>query len=79
VLLEDGQDVVAQVTSGIAIQPVATSISALLGRPASFDEVADAIRLEAQRAWPGEWVENERLLADKSVARFADSEWTWRL
>ena len=78
VLLEDGQDVVAQVTRGATIQPVATSISALLGRPAAFDEVAEAIGLEAQRAWPGEWIENERLLADTSVARFADSEWTWR-
>ena len=77
-LLEDGQDVVAQVTRGATIQPVATSISALLGRPASFDEVAEAIRLQAQRAWPGEWIENERLLADTSAARFADSQWTWR-
>jgi len=78
VLLEDGQDVVAQVTRGATIQPVATSISALLGRPVAFDEVAAAIRLEAQRAWPGEWTENEQLLADTSAARFADSEWTWR-
>ncbi len=78
VLLEDGQDVVAQVTRGATIQPVATSISALLGRPVSFDEVAAAIGLEAQRAWPGEWIENERLLADTSAARFADSQWTWR-
>jgi lipoate-protein ligase A len=78
VLLEDGQDVVAQVTRGATIQPVATSISALLGRPVAFDEVAAAIRLEAQRAWPGKWTENEQLLADTNAARFADSEWTWR-
>ena len=78
VLLEDGQDVVAQVTRGATIQPVATSISALLRRLVAFDEVAATIRLEAQRAWPGEWIENEQLLADTSAARFADSEWTWR-
>ncbi|UCD24890.1 MAG: hypothetical protein JSW51_02940, partial [Gemmatimonadota bacterium] len=78
ILLEDGQDVVSQVTKGTTIMPVATSISALLGRTVSFDEVAAAMKLRAQQDWPGEWLEAERPLADTSVARFADSEWTWR-
>jgi lipoate-protein ligase A len=78
VLLEDGQDVVAQVTQGESILPVSTSISAILGRSVSFDEVAGAIRLQARHEWPGTWIEEEQLLGDNGVAQFADSEWTWR-
>ena len=78
VLLEDRQDMVARVTSGQRVQPLATSISALLGRQVTFEEVAEAIRLEAQRIWPGEWTEAEPQGIDATVERFADSGWTWR-
>ena len=78
VLLEDGQDMVARVTSGRPVQPLATSISVLLGRQVKFEEVAQVIKLEAQRTWPGEWTEAEPQGIDATVERFADSGWTWR-
>jgi lipoate-protein ligase A len=78
VLLEDGQDIVAQATRGKRVQPQATSISHLLGRPVKFAEVAQAIELEARRTWPGEWSELEPRRLDATVERFRDSAWTWR-
>jgi lipoate-protein ligase A len=78
VLLEDGQDVVARVTLGGASQPVATSISVLLDRHVSFDEVAHVIGDEAMRSWPGTWKRGNALRAGLDLERFADPAWTWR-
>lgn len=78
VLMEDGQDVVAQVTLGTAPLPAATSITALLGRRVSFEEVAEVIGEEAMRSWPGEWKTGHVSVTGQEFERFADPAWTWR-
>ncbi len=78
VLVEDGQDVVAQVTLGTAPQPAATSITALLGRRVSFEEVAELVGEEAMRSWPGEWDTGHVSVTGQEFERFADPVWTWR-
>lgn len=77
ILLEDGQDMVSQVTVGNAPQPVATSISALLGRSVSFEEVAEVIGDEVRRSWPGAWKTSDVRGAGEDLERFADPAWTW--
>jgi lipoate-protein ligase A len=78
ILLEDGQDVVARVTRGERVDPLATSISSLLDRPVTHAEVARAIAEEATRAWSGVWVMGDAPSTDCSADRFADPAWTWR-
>ncbi|MFC1639678.1 biotin/lipoate A/B protein ligase family protein [Gemmatimonadota bacterium] len=78
VLLEDGQDVVTQVTAGLPVRPFSTSISALLGRTVEFGEVADAVGREARKAWSGSWIEQELPCPATEHAKFADTEWTWQ-
>ena len=77
ILLQDGQDMVAQVTVGNAPQPVATSMSGLLGRTVSFEEVAEVIGDEARRSWPGTWKTGDVPRAGQDLERFADPAWTW--
>lgn len=77
ILLEDGQDVVAQVTRGRAPDIRATSLGEVLGRDVTFPEVTEAILAAARRAWPGTWT----AAAPPEVparTRFADPDWTWR-
>jgi lipoate-protein ligase A len=77
ILLEDGQDVVAQVTRGIAPVAHATSLGEVLGRDVTFAEVTEAIVAAARRAWPGTWT----AAAPPAIlpgTRFADPDWTWR-
>lgn len=78
ILLEDRQDVVANVTRGSHLPLRATSLSVALGRPVGFTEVAQAIAGEARRAWGGRWTRGHVELSDTDLARFSDPEWTWR-
>jgi lipoate-protein ligase A len=78
VLLEDDQDMVAKVTLGKTSQPVATSVSGLLGRRVSFEEVAEVIGDEARKSWPGTWKTGEVPRAWQVLEPFSDPAWTWR-
>jgi lipoate-protein ligase A len=77
ILLEDHQDVVAQITRGAALAAAPTSLGEVLGRDVTFAEVTEAIVAAARRAWPGTWT----AAAPPEIplgTRFADPEWTWR-
>lgn len=78
ILLEDGQDVVARVTKGERVDPVATSIGRLLDRPVTSADVARAIAGEARQSWAGAWETGVAPAMDFSMERFADPAWTWR-
>ncbi len=78
ILLDDGQNVVADVTRGTGAAPQATSISAVLGRSVAFEEVADAVASEARRVWDGAWQRSELEPRPEEVELFEDPEWTWR-
>jgi lipoate-protein ligase A len=78
VLLEDGQDVVAQVTRGAKSYPMATSIASVLERPVTAAEVAGAIATEASHNWPGGWVTGDVPSASLAGQQFASPKWTWR-
>ena len=78
VLLHDGQDMVTQVTTGEAVWPASTSVSAVLGRAVEFNEVANSIRQEAREAWSGSWLEQSLPCSATEHAKFTDLEWTWR-
>ncbi len=75
ILLEGSQEIIA----AISLQPSAvsggTTLSAVLGRPVSFDEVAAAV----VRAW-GDAVTATAPYRSlpSSTARFSDPAWTWR-
>ncbi len=77
ILLGGSQDVVNQVSRSPGAGDRATTLSAALGRPVRFDEVADAVA----RAWgdflaPSSPVPLASLGAGSSF--FADPAWTWR-
>ncbi|MDH4143310.1 MAG: hypothetical protein OEV61_11920 [Chloroflexota bacterium] len=77
ILLANGQDVVAQVTRGLAPEVHATSLGEVLGRDVTFAEVTEAILGTARRAWPGTWTDAAPA-AVPADTRFADPDWTWR-
>ncbi len=77
VLLYDRQEVVTQVTAGVSTIPASTSLSAVLGRPVGFDEVAEAIAQEARETWSGDWSIGELPCATAEHLHFAEEEWTW--
>jgi len=77
ILLDGSQDLVSEVSRTPGASAQATTLSAALGRPVGFHEVADAIA----RAWgdslaPSSSVPLAALGAGSSV--FADPAWTWR-
>ncbi len=78
VLLADGQDVVATVSRGPRARPAATSLSALLSRSVTFDEVAACVAHEIEQAWSGRWRCAPAPLRPECAARFRDPDWTWR-
>ena len=78
ILLEDGQDLVTRVTRGAVAAPAATSLGRLLKRRVGFQEVADAIAAEAKTTWAGSWEQHKAGCTGEDIARFEDSEWTWR-
>jgi len=77
VLLEDGQNVVTQVTVGLSVSPGSTSISAVLGRRVEFGEVADAIMQESRSSWAGRWKTAGLPCSATEHTKFAEQEWTW--
>jgi lipoate-protein ligase A len=78
VLLDGRQDLVAAVTRGVHLPLNATSLSAELGREATFAEVSEAIAARAAADWEGEWKDGDADPSDQDVAQFADPAWTWR-
>ena len=82
VLLEDTQATIQQVTLGEPPDSKDRPLAAVLGRPVSFLEAADAIE-SAALTWTRDWSEwrDEALLA-RAAARyepqFQSPEWTWR-
>jgi len=78
VLLEDGQDVVTQVTAGLAASLGSTSLSTVIGRAVEFSEVAEAIEQETRESWPGRWRTAALPCTATEYARFARQEWTWQ-
>jgi len=75
ILLEGSQEIIA----AISLQPSAvsggTTLSAVLGRPVSFDEVAAAV----VRAWGDDTASAARYRpVPPSPALFSDPAWTWR-
>jgi len=77
-LLENGQDLVARVSAGPSVAPAATSLSAVLGRSVTFDEVADVIAETAKASWGGTWTVVVPPCSADDVARFANPSWTLR-
>lgn len=77
ILLEDGQDIVTQVTAGIPVSPVSTSISAQVSRPVEFGEVAAVVVQEARRSWSGSWSEQPLPCSATEHTKYAEADWTW--
>lgn len=79
ILLEsESQEVVERVSRGTASPSQATSLASALGRPATFQEVADVLALTAADRWPGQWRTTGTVFPPDLVERFADPAWTWR-
>jgi lipoate-protein ligase A len=78
ILLTDSQNVVTDVSTRRSLATGATSLATVLGRPVTFEEVADAIIVEARSTWNVHWSESHPEPAPADVARFADDAWTWR-
>jgi lipoate-protein ligase A len=78
ILLAGSQDIVAVVSAAPHVARTETTLTAALGRPVSFEEVADAVieafgDVGAQHAAP--------LPSDSPTVRpsvFQDPDWTWR-
>ncbi|MDH5642729.1 MAG: lipoate--protein ligase family protein [Gemmatimonadota bacterium] len=78
ILLEDGQDLVQQITVGQQSPMHTTSLKDELNRVVSFDEVADSITQEIKAAWIGKWDRKTDSPTGLSRDKFGTSEWTWR-
>ncbi len=83
ILLDGRQDVVAAVTRGTPPHSGETSVSELLQRPVSFDEMARAIvaALAATHANTpsGQFTDREAVIAEAKFheTQYRDSGWTW--
>ena len=82
ILLDDDQEMVAQVTLGDPPAGTETPLNRLIDTPVAATEMADAVA-EAARQWSGEWLEDDRghqrtELAEGYFERFQSDEWTWR-
>jgi lipoyl(octanoyl) transferase len=74
-LLDGSQDVIAAVSRQPSAVSTATSLSAVLGRPVTFDEVVDAII----EAWGAPFTPaTTRHHPPPSATPFASPVWTWR-
>jgi lipoate-protein ligase A len=83
VLLDDDQTCVAALTLGAAPAGGEVPLNRVLGRPATFADVAAAVADAASRDWPGRWAplgDPSAVLAraDRHLERFASDDWTWR-
>lgn len=82
VLLHDDQSRVGEVTIGDRAPPDVRSLSRLLHREVSWEEVARAIG-DAAQPWAARWnavVVDEDLIAEAEMTapRFRDPAWTWQ-
>ncbi len=78
ILLTDGQNVVTDVSTRRSLEPSATALSAVLDRPVTFQEVADAVSAEAATTWDGRWTDRRFEPSPNDTAHFTDDAWTWR-
>ncbi len=82
-LLGGSQEVVSEVTEGVAPPDGSIALAAVRGGPVGFEEVAAAVS-EAARSWSGEWSDEPvdsrafEVLAAACADRFRSDEWTWR-
>ena len=75
ILLEGSQEMVRVISREPSVAGGETTLSAVLGRPVGFDEVADAV----MQAWSdGITVAACDRPLPPSPARFSDPAWTWR-
>jgi lipoyl(octanoyl) transferase len=74
ILLAGSQDMVERVRRTPGTGNGSTTLSAALGRPIGFDEVADAIA----RTWGATGPPSAPLHLHPFQSAFADPEWTWR-
>ena len=77
ILLTNGQNVVTDVSTRRSPEPSATSLSAVLERSVTFQEVADAVIAEAETTWDGRWTDHPMEPSHDDTARFADEAWIW--
>ncbi len=83
VLLDDDQQLVAEVTVGVAAPGRDAPLNSLLATPVSFEVVAASIARAAELALAGRWSPAERpdrILheADAHLPLFESDAWTWR-
>jgi lipoate-protein ligase A len=77
ILLDDGQDMIKEI-SRMPHAPInATSLTGILGRPIRFDEVCEAIADEARLSWDGDWQMPGTSPPPESCFNFDDPAWTW--
>jgi lipoate-protein ligase A len=82
ILLDDDQEMVAQVTLGDPPAGTETPLNRLIDTPVAATDLADAVA-KAARQWSDEWLEDDRgneraELAAGHAERFRSDEWTWR-
>lgn len=82
ILLDDDQQLVAQVTRGDPPAGTEAPLNRLLHAPVAVRDLADAVAAAA-RPWSDEWQEDDRHdeRAERVAVhgdRFRSSEWTWR-
>lgn len=77
-LLDGGQDVVAQVTRGAPPALAATSLREVIGREVTFGEVARAVAATARERWRGGWTSTAVSPSVAGITMFGDRHWTWR-
>lgn len=78
ILLDDDQDVVALVTRGPARPAAATAIRDALGSPVTFDVVARTVAAGFRGGFASVTDWDGPRPDPTDLARFADSDWTWR-
>lgn len=78
ILLENGQHVVSEFLVDGGAPPNAVSLSELVDRTVTWDEVADAVSGAARSTWEGRWECGDGVGPGPEVAAFRDPAWTWR-
>jgi len=78
ILLDNQQDLVAELTHGDGARPHATSLQEVLDRPVAFAEVATAVTEAARASWVGSWFNAGRSTLESDYLNFDHAAWTWR-
>jgi lipoyl(octanoyl) transferase len=83
-LLDDDQQLVADVSLGPSAPGLDAPLNALLAAPATFESTASAVAEAAAIAWSGDWLtisDGDALVADAGglhAQQYRSDEWTWR-